>query len=499
MYNMKKTIRFILIFLLLSICEISSQVIIFYTPDCEECYTILTDSLFEHLNIKDIAYYNINNIPNYEMLLLVEQIYRVRSDDFPIIVSGKKLFAGEEIIPNLAEIKRGADKLSLPDSLIMRGISEENPYWEDEIITEPYEELSKDKTYIAFFTKAACEKCDRTEKMLRYLQKKYPFLTIKTYDVLNRDNQVIQEATSISFNVPDNKRLIAPTIFICDTFLIENEITEYTIEKIISKNKNKKYLPPWEKGSKNNDVVSSKIAERFKNFGSLVVFIAGLVDGVNPCAFATIVFFLSFMTIIGRTRKEILITGITFVFVVFIVYLCIGIFLYRIIGLEFLNPVRYILYYAIAALAFALAIISIIDAVMLAKGKPEKSILRLPKVVKRRIERTIVKESKLRNYVVSAFISALIVSFLEFSCTGQVYIPTIFFVSGISGFRLKAILFLILYNLAFIIPLFLLFLIFVIGFSSEKLYSFMKKRAFLLKVATAVIFLALAISLILVR
>ncbi len=136
---------------------------------------------------------------------------------------------------------------------------------------------------------------------------------------------------------------------------------------------------------------------------------------------------------------------------------------------------------------------------MLAKGKPEKSILRLPRLVKRRIEKTIVKESKLRNYIASAFICGLVISFLEFSCTGQVYIPTIFFVSAISSFRLKALWFLIIYNLAFIIPLLLLFLLFVIGLSSENLYGFMKKRALLLKIATAVVFLTLAISLVVIK
>ena len=259
--------------------------------------------------------------------------------------------------------------------------------------------------------------------------------------------------------MPDDKRLITPVIFICDTFLIDNEITEKIIERLILENRNKRFIPPWDKGSEYETMVNSGIVERFKKYGSLVVFFAGLVDGVNPCAFATIVFFLSFMTIIGRTRKEIMITGITFVSVLFLVYLSIGLFLYRIVGLKFMTSARHILYYTIAGLSFILAVISIRDAIMLAKGKPEKSILRLPRLVKRRIEKTIVKESKLRNYIASAFICGLVISCLEFSCTGQVYIPTIFFVSAISSFRLKALWFLIIYNLAFIIPILLLLLL----------------------------------------
>lgn len=496
---MKQLIRFFILFILLNIYRINAGIIVFYAPDCEECYRILTDSLFVSLEDKGIKFYDINNIDNYELLLRAEKIYQKRSSGFPVIVSGRKFFFPEEIIQNLEEIKKDADEPSLPDSILEWGKSEEKPRWEDEIIIQLREEMLSRRIWIAFFTKGGCKKCERTEKMLLYLKKKYPEIFVKIYNTLDREHQKVQEAISIVYNVPDNERLIAPTIFICDTFLIEDEITEKSIEKILIENKHRVFSSPWVKSEKYKKFVNSGIVERFKNFGVIVVFLAGLVDGVNPCAFATIVFFLSFMTIIGRTKREIIVTGITFVSVLFLVYLLIGLFLYKIVGLEFFFSIRHFLYYAIAGLAFVLAVISIIDAIMLAKGKAEKIILRLPKLVKRRIEKTIVKKSKLKNYILSAFISAVVVSFLEFSCTGQIYIPTIFFVSGISTMKLKALWFLILYNLAFVFPIFLLFLLFVIGLSSEKLYAFMRKRTFILKIATAVIFLALAISLILIR
>ncbi len=498
-FQLSSVFKFFILFFFLSLSCIYGKIVVFYAPDCEECHRIFSNPLFESLDDKDIEYYDVNNISNYELLLKTEAIFKKRSPSFPVLVSGKSLYFREEIIPNLEQIKKESDKLSLPDSILGIGISEDKPRWENKIIFNTGEESLSININIAFFTKAGCLNCERTEKMLRYLKNKHPDILIRTYNEIKREHQKIQEAISIAFNVPDDKRLITPVIFICDTFLIDNEITEKIIERLILENRNKRFIPPWDKGSEHEDLVNSGIVERFKKFGSLVVFFAGLVDGVNPCAFATIVFFLSFMTIIGRTRKEIMITGITFVSVLFLVYLSIGLFLYRIVGLKFMTSARHILYYTIAGLSFILAVISTRDAIMLAKGKPEKSILRLPRLVKRRIEKTIVKESKLRNYIASAFICGLVISFLEFSCTGQVYIPTIFFVSAISSFRLKALWFLIIYNLAFIIPILLLFLLFVIGLSSEKLYSFMRNRTFLLKIATAVVFLALAISLIVIK
>lgn len=496
---MRKSISCILLFLFLNIFPLFSKIIVFYAPDCEDCYHILTDSLFESLGYKTMVFYDINNINNYELLLKAEEIYNKRSTRFPVILSGKELFYGDEVIPNLPVIRKVANESSLPDSILKKGMSEKKPRWEDAAALQPFINKETRNIYIAFFTKPGCIKCDRTAKMIEYLERKYKFLRVKTYDTMDRENQKAQEAMSIAFDVPENERLIAPTIFICDTFLIEKQIMERNLELLITENKDRNFPPPWDNVTQYENVLDEQIIERFKKFGSFVVFLAGLVDGINPCAFATIVFFLSFMTIIGRTKREIIATGITFISVLFIVYFLIGVFLYKILGIKFFVSLRHFLYYIIAAISFVLAGISVLDAVMLAKGKPERSILKLPKVIKRRMERTIIKQSKLRNYIITALISAVVISFLEFSCTGQIYIPTIFFVSGISSLRFKALWFLVLYNLAFIVPIFLLFLFFIIGLSSERLYAFMRRRAFLLKIATALIFLILAISLILIR
>jgi len=37
------------------------------------------------------------------------------------------------------------------------------------------------------------------------------------------------------------------------------------------------------------------IIERFRSFGIFAVLLAGLVEGLNPCALATLVFFISIL------------------------------------------------------------------------------------------------------------------------------------------------------------------------------------------------------------
>ena len=53
--------------------------------------------------------------------------------------------------------------------------------------------------------------------------------------------------------------------------------------------------------------------------------IAGFIDGLNPCAFATIVFLVSYLSFLGKKSKEILIYGIIFTFGVFIAYIIAGV------------------------------------------------------------------------------------------------------------------------------------------------------------------------------
>ena len=76
--------------------------------------------------------------------------------------------------------------------------------------------------------------------------------------------------------------------------------------------------------------------ENFKSFRPLVIFSAGLIDGINPCAFTVIVFFMSFLALQGYRKRELVVIGLTFIFSVFLTYLLLGVgifqFLYRLEG-----------------------------------------------------------------------------------------------------------------------------------------------------------------------
>ena len=249
----------------------------------------------------------------------------------------------------------------------------------------------------------------------------------------------------------------------------------------------------------------------FKSFVPLSVIIAGLEDGVNPCAFTVIVFFISFLALQGYRKRELFFIGAAFIFSVFLTYLGIGLGIfsvfYRFRGLWIIT---HFLNITMGSASILLGVFAIYDFIKFKKtGSTEELILQLPKPVKERIHRVVgffyrksIQEKQknltpaLSRLVASAFITGFLVSLLEAICTGQVYLPTIAFVLKASPLKLQALGYLLLYNIMFIVPLIVIFVLALMGTTSSQFSAFLKKHLGLIKIFMAVLFFSLGIFLI---
>ena len=92
----------------------------------------------------------------------------------------------------------------------------------------------------------------------------------------------------------------------------------------------------------------------------------------------------------------------------------------------------------------------------------------------------------------AAVVAGFIISFLEFACTGQVYLPTILFVINTPSLRASAVSYLLLYNFMFIVPLLIIFAVVYWGVTSEQLAFFLQRRATTIKLLTSLFFFFLA-------
>jgi len=118
--------------------------------------------------------------------------------------------------------------------------------------------------------------------------------------------------------------------------------------------------------------------------------------------------------------------------------------------------------------------------------------LRLPDRLRNLTKKWVRQGAGSRRFVLSAFLLGFGVSLVELACTGQVYLPTIIFMLGVPQMRLRAGLTLVIYNLMFIAPLIVVFLLVYFGTTSQQLGVWLQKRTAAVKLGTAVLFLLLA-------
>ena len=349
--------------------------------------------------------------------------------------------------------------------------------------------------HITYFHKRGCQKCVRASEILKRLKTEYPQIVVeKRYA---KADQQLLEAMGALYNVPEVKRLTTPAVFIGDAYLLD-ELDEAQLEEIVGTYLATGVASRLTEAEANTGEAESDIVKRFSAFGTLAVAGAGLLDGINPCAFATIVFFISYLSLVGRSRREMLVAGGAFAAAVFVTYLLLGMGLLKF--LSFLNEFSVVAkcVYLLAAIGtFTLAFLSIYDAIKAKQGKVKEITLQLPKSLKQRIHKVIREQTRTSSVIIGALVIGFAISALELVCTGQVYLPTITFVMGVEGMRVNALAYLILYNIMFITPLLIVFGFVYWGTTSMQLGGVLQQHLMPVKVGTGILLLGLGIWLLL--
>jgi cytochrome c biogenesis protein CcdA len=457
----------------------------FYSEDCEHCQVVI-DEVLPPLQEKygsqlEIQSIEISDPDNYQWLLDMETAYQIPPDKVGI----PEIFVGDTVLIGEAEIRARLDE-TIASYLAAGGVD----YPQVQAAPVSTEAGEAPLIHLAYFHQAGCRECDRVSLDLRYLQERYP-LAIAEFDV--REQSALCEWLGARAGVPEEKRLTAPAIFVGHEALIGQEINAHSLEALVEKYAVTGAPPTWE----DFDPATAKrsIVERFKSLGIFTVAFAGLVDGLNPCAFATLIFFVSYLTLSGRKGKEVLAVGIAFTVGVFLAYLMVGLGFHRVLGLlgDLLTTLGRWVYGLTAALCAMLALVSFLDFRKARRGEIGDMALNLPHSLRMRINAIIRRGRHSQAFVAGSFVTGILVSFLELACTGQVYLPTIIFVMSVPAMRPRAVLFLVLYNLLFIAPLLVVFVLVWYGTTGTKqLTSFLQRHAATVKLGMALLFAGLA-------
>ena len=345
--------------------------------------------------------------------------------------------------------------------------------------------------HVAYFAEPGCTECDRVSNILKVIEKRFPGLVVHEFDIV--EDLAINHCLSQIAGVPANQQHDAPAIFVGDDFLVDADIQLDSLIEILQKYADEGVDPAWADCKQDGEVPPPA--------PWWAVILPGLIDGINPCAFATIVFFVSYLSLIERKGRDILIVGLAFTVAVFMSYLGFGILLRQVLSgiIDWVGPIlKPILNILTAVVCIALAILSFSDFFKARRGRTKGMALRLPDKLRLWINATIresMKSGTLDRLVVASFVAGIIVSFVELTCTGQVYAPIILGLSN-PEYQGQALLSLVVYCLAFVVPLIVVFLVSYMGTSSQQLGQVLQRHTATVKLITAVLFVAISLWLI---
>ena len=448
----------------------------------------------------EIQSFSVNKLENYNLLVGFEKELKQEDNELPVVIIGDKILGGEAKIRSDLEglVKSYAEKGGTPWPSLQVA---ETELWIPRAPTEE-EKGSQKIIYGAFFFLRGCLDCQGKKAQLEEWISKFPDVRMGVFDLTKEENKALDEALFQIYQIPESKRGDIVRIYVGDGYVTSSDFSHEAFQKLVSKYQDKGASPPWEKVTqealKNGE---KRIVDRFKQFSLGGVLIAGLIDGLNPCAFATIIFLVSYLSFLGKASKEILTYGLIFTSGVFVAYILTGMGLMA--GLRTLSGFPLItkgIYLVIGLFALVLGILSFYDYIQFRRGHMEKMKLQLPVALKKKVHGIIrmqIRSPKAGFF--GTFILGFVIAITEVVCTGQVYLPTIGYIMTIPKLRVHAFSYLVLYNIMFIIPLGGVFVAAFFGVTSEKMAVVTKKHTGTVKLLTAILFIGLAMFIFLVR
>lgn len=209
---------------------------------------------------------------------------------------------------------------------------------------------------------------------------------------------------------------------------------------------------------------------------------AGLIDGINPCAFAVLIFLLTFLIEVSSTKKRMIKAGIAYVFAVYVTYFLAGIGLLAAIQVTGLS--RIILVIA-AIIAIGAGLINIKDYFWYGKGFSLQ-------ISQNR--RGIIERWTRRANIPAALVLGFLVSMFELPCTGGVYLAILAMLAN-TGTQLQAVPHLLLYNLMFVLPLVVIIIAVTFGMKAEHIENWRQKKKNVMKLVMGLLLLVLGLAL----
>ena len=383
----------------------------FYANDCPHCHAAL-EEVIQPLDAElgeqlDVRLLEIGTPAYYEALMAIETHFDVPAAkrSIPTLVVADQILIGEseiaENFPAIVQAGIAGGGLDFPqiegvDPEALTSVEPVDNGEVDEACDTDESCVVANPIFAGYFYQTGCDVCSRVEADLNYLKTQYPQLQVVEFNIYDHADMAAWMTEQVGYEGDFH----TPALFIGDHLLVGEEILPETIAPILESYQDTGSEAFWL--NYNAADGQQTVIDRFKNMGWLAVVAAGLIDGINPCAFATLIFFVSYLTLSGREGKEVLLVGGGFTLGVFLAYLAVGLGLYQILDLVggTLDIISKVVYGLTGVFCLVLAVLSFIDYRKAKQGGTSDMMLKLPEPLRKRINATIRKGRSSRNYIV---------------------------------------------------------------------------------------------------
>jgi len=204
----------------------------------------------------------------------------------------------------------------------------------------------------------------------------------------------------------------------------------------------------------------------------------GFLDGIHPCAIAILIFFIAFLLSFQRTFKNVFVLGLVYIFVIYLTYLAVGVGLFS--GIVFFGQPHFF-----AKLGSWLLIF--LGAVHLKEYLfPQLPIhLRMPKFSGEKVRKLLTKAT-LPGIIVAAFLVGL----CSIPCSGGIYAAVTALLASKTTY-FTGFLYLLLYNLMFVMPLIILLILSTNPITLAKLAQWRQRNERAEKLVMGILMIAL--------
>ncbi|MEM2885511.1 MAG: hypothetical protein QXF24_05420, partial [Thermoproteota archaeon] len=299
------------------------------------------------------------------------------------------------------------------------------------------------KVCVLLFYSPTCKLCHDVDEALRSLESRFAKIEAYRLSILDYENMMLKERLEESLNIPQERRGLIPVVYVGGQLLIgKNEIMENLESMIVTLEDSPCQLDALLGGE-----VQSAM-KRIESFTISAVMGAALVDGLNPCSLSTLILLLALLAS-SRGRRSMLLSGMLFVLGVFVAYTLLGFGLIMAVVVFgwFVQKIRGLIYILISIATFVLGSLNLLDYIRMRRGgSPASIMLKTPLGIRLKIEHALRSLAENRYAYLLSPLAGFIVSFFEFMCTGQVYLPTMVYVASFHQFREKVVAYLLIYN-----------------------------------------------------